>query len=225
MITLSQVQPRTPVDATHTPGNSVAEFVIGSPGSYCLTTNIIGVSGKDGIDIDANNVTLDLNGFSVVGVSGSLSGINTAFANVVIRNGIVSQWTNGVDSTGMNVTIQGLTVCSNAFYGIEVTGNNSVVIGNNVAGNNVSNTTGYAGILASGSDNLVQNNHVVATSGGTSAVGIFALGSGTVVIQNIVQGNGANDIEWGLSAIVGQYINTTSGEIVTNSNPWGNFEF
>ena len=225
MLTLSQVQPRTPVDATHTPGNGSAEFVIASPGSYCLTTNVFGVSGKDGIDIDANNVTLDLNGFSVAGIPGALNGISTTYANIVIRNGIVSQWTNGIDSTGMNVTIQGLTVSSNALYGIEVTGNNSVVTGNNVAGNNSSNTTGYAGILASGSDNLIQNNHVVATSGGTSAVGIFALGSGTVVIQNIVQGNGGNDIEWGSSAIVGQYIDTTSGEIVTNSNPWGNFEF
>jgi len=225
MLTLSQIEPRTPVDASHAPGNSSAQFVIGNSGSYYLTTNIVGVSGKDGIDINANNVTLDLNGFSVVGVTGSLNGISTAAANVVIRNGIVSWWTNGVNISGLNVTVQGLTVSSNALYGIEATGSNSSVTGNNVTGNNRSITTGYSGILVSGNNNLVQNNHVVATLGGTSAVGIFALGSGTIVIQNYVEGNGANDIEWGSSAIVGQYIDTTSGEIVTNANPWGNFEF
>jgi hypothetical protein len=160
-----------------------------------------------------------------MGVNGSLTGIGTASANVVIRNGIVSWWTNGVNSSGMNVTMQGLTVSSNGWYGIEVTGNNSSIIGNNVAGNNRSNGSGFAGILASGFNNLIQNNHVVSTVGGTSAVGIFALGSGTIVIQNYVEGNGANDIEWGSSAIVGQFINTTSGQLITNTIPWGNLEF
>jgi hypothetical protein len=225
MLTLSQIEPRIPVDATHAPGNGSAEFVIASSGSYYLTTNIVGVSGKDGIDIDANNVTLDLNGFSVVGVNGSLTGISTAEANVVIRNGIVSWWTNGINSSGMNVTVEELTVSSNALYGIEVTGSNSSVTGNNVAGNNRSDTGGYSGIIVSGNNNLVQNNHVVSTLGGTSAVGIFALGTGTIVIQNYVEGNGGNDIEWGTGAIVGQYINTTSGQLITNTVPWGNLEF
>lgn len=228
MLTLSQLEPRTPVDAVHTPGNSVVEFVIGSPGSYYLTTNIVGVSGKHGIDIFApNNVTLDLNGFSVIGVPGSLTGIIIpGGANVVVRNGIVSGWTNGVASYGNNITLQGLTVTSNALYGIDIEGSNSSIIGNNVAGNNASDTTG-AGIFVSGAaaNNLVQNNHVVSTLGGTSAVGIFALGPGTIVIQNFIEGNGGNDIEWGSSAIVGQNINSTSGQIVTNSSPWGNFEF
>lgn len=228
MLTLSQVEPRTPVDATHTPGNSIVEFVISSPGSYYLTTNIVGVSGKQGIDIyGPNNVTLDLNGFSMIGVPGSLAGIIIpGGANVVVRNGIITGWTNGIESYGNNVTLQGLTVTSNALDGIQIQGCNSSVIGNNVAGNNASDTTGV-GILVSGTatNSLIQNNHVVATVGGTLAAGIFASGSGTIVVQNFVQGNGANDIEWGSGAVVGQYINTTSGNIVTNMNPWGNLEF
>ena len=225
MLALSQVEPRTPVDAVHTPGNSSAEFAINNAGSYYLTTNITGVSGKDGIDIDANNVTLDLNGFSVVGVSGALNGINTTYANIVVHSGIVSQWTNGIYSSGANVTLQSLTVCSNQLFGIEVTGSSSSVVGNNVAGNNASVSPGYAGILVSGTDNLIQNNHVVATAGSTSAIGIFALGTGSVVIQNVIEGNGGNDMEWGSGVIIGQNINTTSAEIITNSNPWGNLEF
>ena len=226
MLTLSQVEPRMPVDATHTPGNSQGEFVISNSGSYYLTTNIAGVSGKDGIDVNANNVTLDLNGFSVIGVSGSLTGVNISSANVLIHNGIISSWgRDGISSSGMSVTMQGLTVCSNYVYGIYLNSPYSVVSGNNVVGNNTSATTGDAGIFVGGSDCLIQNNHVVATIGGTSAIGIFVEGAGNIAIQNFVEGNGANDMEWGSLAIVGQFINTTSGQIVTNSNPWGNFEF
>src|SRR5947208_16830687 len=41
--TLQQVEPRTPIDATHTPGEGDNQFVINSPGSYYLTGNITGV--------------------------------------------------------------------------------------------------------------------------------------------------------------------------------------
>jgi hypothetical protein len=41
MKTLHQVEPRTPVDAVHTPGNFLAQFIITQPGSYYLTTNIL----------------------------------------------------------------------------------------------------------------------------------------------------------------------------------------
>src|SRR5690242_16063675 len=67
MKSLDQIEPRTPVDATHTPGNSFEGFIISQPGSYYLTTNILGSSGKDGIEIATNNVSLDLNGFALLG--------------------------------------------------------------------------------------------------------------------------------------------------------------
>ena len=225
MKSLDQIEPRTPVDATHTPGNGAAEFVIASPGSYYLTTNIVGVSGENGINIQANNVTLDLNGIPVMGVSGSLNGIQISSATVTVHNGIVSGWGQyGVNATGMNVTLQGLTVCSNSLYGISV-GSNSSVTGNNLVGNNASNTAGYAGLIVAGSDTLVQNNHVVASGGGVSGDGILALGSGNIIIQNFVEGNGGNNFVWGTSQIIGPFISTTSSQMVTNSNPWANFSF
>jgi hypothetical protein len=225
MKSLDQVEPRTPVDAIHTPGNGAAEFVIATPGSYYLTTNIVGVSGENGINIQANNVTLDLNGFPVIGVPGSSSGIAISSANVAVHNGIVSGWGQyGIYSSGMNATLQGLTVCSNSLYGIYA-GSNSSVTGNNLVGNNASNTAGYAGLIVTGSDTLIQNNHVVGSGAGTSGDGILILGSGNIVIQNFVEGNAANDFVWGSSEIIGPFISNTSSQIVTNSNPWSNFEF
>jgi len=57
MKTLNQIEPRTPI--------SSLPFVISSPGSYYLTTNL---SGTSGITISSGNVTLDLNGFTLQGL-------------------------------------------------------------------------------------------------------------------------------------------------------------
>src|ERR1019366_1029898 len=71
MKTLQQVEPRT--DVLTLPSGSSGQYDISQPGSYYLTTNIIGISNAYlvGIVITAHNVTLDLNGFTMFG-NGSL---------------------------------------------------------------------------------------------------------------------------------------------------------
>src|SRR5205085_8172012 len=44
-------------------------YTITQPGSYKLSSNLIVPLGKDGIDINAANVTVDLNGFSIMGAA------------------------------------------------------------------------------------------------------------------------------------------------------------
>ena len=53
-----------------------------------------GQSGQDGITINADDVTLDLNGFALIGVPGSLTGINVPGAqrNITVMNGSVRDW-------------------------------------------------------------------------------------------------------------------------------------
>src|SRR5215831_11784420 len=65
MKSLDQIEPRTPIDAAHTPGDGSNLFNITNSGSYYLTTNVIATSGKSGIRILADNVTIDLNGFGL----------------------------------------------------------------------------------------------------------------------------------------------------------------
>ena len=73
--------------------SSTAVYVIDSPGSYYLDQNVNGESGKDGIAIQANNVTLDLNGFALIGEAGTYSAISIGgYTNIVIRNGTISDW-------------------------------------------------------------------------------------------------------------------------------------
>ncbi len=95
MKSLDQVEARTIVNSTNTPGNGTNSFVISQPGSYYLTGNITGVSGKNGILIGSNNVSLDLNGFQVLGVAGSSTGITDGgsnHGNAVIRHGTIRAW-------------------------------------------------------------------------------------------------------------------------------------
>src|SRR6185369_7398513 len=68
MKTLSEVEPRIPINATTTPGDADSIFRITQPGSYFLTGNITGVNGKHGIEVAASSVTIDMRGFDLVGV-------------------------------------------------------------------------------------------------------------------------------------------------------------
>ncbi|MBS0657814.1 MAG: hypothetical protein JSR82_06145 [Verrucomicrobia bacterium] len=74
---------------TRTPISS-APFVINTRGSYYLTGNLSFTSGN-AITINSSQVTLDLNGFTISGVSGCQAGISVAanLVNVVIRNGFI----------------------------------------------------------------------------------------------------------------------------------------
>jgi len=66
---------------------------ITEPGSYYLDRQVMGGVGKHGIVITASHVTLDLNGYEVVGVAGSRSGIVVeAETGVVVRGGGVHGW-------------------------------------------------------------------------------------------------------------------------------------
>jgi parallel beta-helix repeat protein len=93
MKTLDSVEPRIVVNGL--PGSASAAHVITEPGSYYLTGNVIGFFGGIGIHILSDDVTLDLNGYSVVGTPGSWIGIyvqNAPTYRVSISNGVIRGW-------------------------------------------------------------------------------------------------------------------------------------
>jgi len=93
MKTLDQVEPRTPLTQGSAPGDAFTLFRITQPGSYYLTGPITGESGKYGVIVSsAGEVTLDLNGFTLRGVPGTLDGIAVTVSNVSIRNGDIAGW-------------------------------------------------------------------------------------------------------------------------------------
>ncbi len=125
--TLAEVEPRSAVNATTCPGDANSIFKITHPGSYYLTGNITGVVGKDGIEIAASGVTLDLNGFTLAGVSGAAIGVRcTAYpGEFTLRNGVVKQWSYGADLTspggsGRSVIVENVIFSNNLNAGVYV---------------------------------------------------------------------------------------------------------
>ncbi len=114
MKSLDEIEPRIAISATNTPGDANNQFRISQPGSYYLTGNITGVSGKTCIRIATSGVTLDLNGFTLEGVTGSLSGIYSQSVRSTIRNGTIRNFNVGIDAyEAAGVRIQDMS-CTNA---------------------------------------------------------------------------------------------------------------
>ncbi len=91
---LTDVEPRTAVNAVNTPGDSKGVFVITRPGSYYLTAAVVGEVGKSGIEIAASHVTLDLSGFDLRGVEKAVAGVRVrgAQTDILVRNGSARAW-------------------------------------------------------------------------------------------------------------------------------------
>ena len=103
--TLTEVEPRTIVSAVNTPGTTSSVYRITAPGSYYLDRTLLGVAGRTCISIESDNVTLDLNGFSIQGVGGSLDGIfvNGTRRNITVRNGTIRGFGGaGIVGVGIN---------------------------------------------------------------------------------------------------------------------------
>lgn len=120
MKSLDQIEPRIPIDALHTPGNGESAYVITNSGSYYLTTNLNTAFGTAYlITITANNVAIDLRGFSLLGNLTTPYGIAAPNfqTNVVIRNGTVSGFTSyGVYCANVyNGAFDRLTVFQNKY--------------------------------------------------------------------------------------------------------------
>jgi len=223
---ITKVKADAIVNAANTPGDSGNSFIISQPGSYYLTTNLTGVSGKCGIEIATNNVTLDLNGFALQGVSGSYDGIliTGAKTNITVRNGTISGWGGmGVYdefSSSVNMVFERLNV-SACQRGIDVSGsgvvrdcnsqNNSsagIECDGGIVSGCTANNNGYTGIKMLGgtvSGCSAQNN---------LANGIY-VASGTV--SGCTANNNGNGIVINCGTVSGcnVYNNATEGIAVT----------
>jgi hypothetical protein len=122
---LAAKEPRIPINFTTTPGTATSSFRITTKGSYYLTGNLNGASGKAGIEITASDVTIDLMGFTITGVTGSLDGIRSSFINnITIQNGTIRDFDgDAIDLRQANAysfgsRIEGITATSNGGSGI-----------------------------------------------------------------------------------------------------------
>jgi hypothetical protein len=205
MRTLEQLEPRIPISA---PTN------LTEPGSYYLTTNLTAAPGETGLYISANDVTVDLNGFTLrsqggVGANGIL--VLGARTNLTVRNGTLRDWSAlGISAAGCDhARLEQLQLINNAVMGLW-TGPNAQIRSCTVSGS--SNAFGL--LVASGSQVKDCNVSGVATgiAAGNGAIitgcllvdcGVVGIttSSHCVITDCTVSGNGTNGIAATVSAI------------------------
>ncbi len=96
MKTLAQIEPRTDVLTL----GAEPPYTITEPGSYYLSANIIAASGRSGISIQAENVTLDLNDFTISSPFGVLPATDISLSySAVIRNGYIKSGNLATDGS------------------------------------------------------------------------------------------------------------------------------
>ena len=148
--TLSEVEPRIAINFANTPGDSDSLYKITQPGSYYLTGNITGVSGKRGIEVASSGVTVDLNGFTLQGVTGGLEGIKSNgvdLTGISLRNGVVRGWPLDGVNIGSGPVFAG---CVDGVVA-EANGGDGLQLGNQIAITRCSsiNNVGYGFLAAS----------------------------------------------------------------------------
>jgi parallel beta-helix repeat protein len=215
--TLTEVEPRTAINATNTPGDADSLFRITQPGSYYLTSNITGVAGRHGIEIAASGVTLDLNGFELSGVATpgfSFAGVRvdtSGLAGICVRNGTVRGWSGG----GLDLFSFSPTNCSVTDVRALKNGADGIAIGSSsqVSGCTASFNVG-TGIQLSfscaTSRCVVSNNGLNGISGGVT----------NIIVHCTAYLNGIDGIIGGINSMVSDcvsYDNTDEGFTIGSS--------
>lgn len=191
MKTLDQIEPQIPINATNTPGSGTANFIISNPGSYYLTGNVAGVSGRAGIVVTASNVSIDLRGYALTGVAGALAGISFVTPDrVFIRHGSVNAWPGGgiVGTNSDSSRVENVIAEGNTGVGI-VVGNNGTITG--------------------------------CTARNNAGAGGLGIGTGTrsLVVQCVAASNGQNGISVGPSSVVLDCVASVNTGIGVTSAP------
>ncbi len=182
---------------------------------------------SEGLTIGADNVVLDLNGFTLSGTPASGEGpgiLVDGRTGVTVRNGTVTQFDSGVAiEGGSGNTVTNMDIRANrgtGDYGEGVLVFQST--GNTVSNNRITNNGQYGGIsMLVGSNNLIENNQIVGnnmSTTNTSGIRLENAGrmasNGNTVRGNLVQGSGLD----GIQIFAGGSDNRISGNTVLNNN-------
>lgn len=179
--TLSEIEPRQIIVANQ---EVIEAIVISAPGSYYLGESITAIPDNNAITITADNVTLDLNGFTVSGNLEVADGIGILVNgdNVTIKNGNVQY----ADSDG--IRCEGSKFLSLIDVNSEHNGAQGVLCSQiRVLRGSFSHNAG-SGIT--GSANLIEG----ARASSNTFHG-FSLSSGSLLSHSIANGNGSNGVQ------------------------------
>lgn len=188
-------------------------IVIDKPGSYVLTNNIVVPANVNGIVINTDNVTIDLNGHAVIGPGkdsgGQYHGITTPsgrYGNAVINGSVKGFSGHGLSLLGENNQVKDVRSHNNGYIGIYAamsTITNCTAIRNNIgisgSGSTITdciaNNNDTYGIHAHGS--TVTN----CTASSNGSVGILTTNEPGTITNCSANDNGSNGINGVYSTI------------------------
>jgi hypothetical protein len=189
-------------------------YMINTPGFYYVTDNLVCPPDKDGITINADNVTLDLMGFKISGPSGNWEKTGIVFGgnrtNVEIRNGTLTNWGDCIyEDQGLNIRVINVRVQAYS-RGIYLGGDSHLVKGCQAS------YTIDAIFLGSG------------TVSGCTVIGDANTNIGIQVGWGVISGNHVVNCKTGINAtfsgsIIGNYVLCNSGQsgIKCGANSYG----
>ena len=215
---LTDVEPRTAVNAENTPGDADSVFRIVEPGSYYLTGDVGALAGEHGIQIASSDVTLDLNGFSIhVSAPGTLTGVHVEGQQVSleIKNGNIRGFNDGGIGGGPLVRARVIDMRVTNILGVGVTlGANSTIRDCTLDSNDSGNVViGDFSIIESCTATNSANGLGISTGTGCTLRNCVANGNGAggIAASSVCQidactarSNTGNGISAGTSSIISQ---------------------
>lgn len=168
---------------------STLPYVVTAGGSYVLKHSFkLNMSSGNAIEIKADNVTIDLLGYTVdnqgAGTGTTANGVySTGFTNIKIKNGRISGFNTGIHlSPGSGpltdnycgYIVEGIAASANTDFGVQVNGLGNIVRNNQVIGSRTGIMVGRVG------QSTVINNDIHETETGI----MISANSGSVIDNN-----------------------------------------
>jgi hypothetical protein len=140
---------------------------VAKPGSYFLGSNLnSALLATPAIKVTANNVTINLNGFSIIGAgrNGTAAGINGAnVSGLTIVNGTITKIAGPAIVLGSNSTVAGVQVIDNTGDGVDCA--SACLVTNNVVSGNTGTRLNFADSTSGYQNNIVSGNGGTVTGG------------------------------------------------------------
>jgi hypothetical protein len=216
MKTLTDVEPRTAIRQANIP------LTISAAGSYYLAENVTfsGTGTAACINVTADDVTIDLNGFTITGSGGGRGISLVGRSNVEVSNGTIRNFDFGIynnSASGHSTQVLGVRFFGCGFSSVFLVHGNCRVE-NCVIANGCTAATGSAYGIRVGANSTVCGNRIYKNGGAASNnfIGISAEGN-SVVSRNTVFANGVGTAG---SELYGIW--TASGALISDNSVYDN---
>ncbi len=200
-----------------TPGDAPGfPATISRSGSYRLASNlVISPAGATAIQITASNVTLDLNGFSIVGPGGCSVDSQGLTSCPAPGSGVGVLAGDDLHPGARSITVRNGSVRGMTLTGIQITGDGSMVEnvasdGNYQDGFNVNGLVSESSATGNGLDGILGQTIRNSTATANRRVGISVRTLGGVATGNVSTRNGGHGITAALSTIRGNVASLNS---------------